>query len=59
MDPRCYKTIEVFEIQNFNKIPSFTIFFYLFSIFGILFFISRTQTCPKTMEFFVVFYWKS
>jgi len=32
--------------------------FYFFSIFGILFSISPTQTCPKIMEFFVVLYWK-
>jgi len=52
------KKIEIFEIQNFNKIPSLTIFFYFFSIFGILFSISPIQTCPKIMEFFVVFFWK-
>jgi len=49
------KKIEIFQIQNFNKIPSFTIFF---SIFGILFSISPIPTCPKIMEFFEVFYWK-
>jgi len=27
MDPRLYQKIEIFEIQNFNKIPSFTFFF--------------------------------
>jgi len=32
--------------------------FYFFSIFGILFAFSPIQTCPKIMEFFVVFYWK-
>ena len=32
------KKIEIFEIQNFNKFPSFTISFYFFSIFGIFFF---------------------
>jgi len=50
------KKIEIFEIQNFNKFPSFTISFYFFSIFDILFSISPIQTCPKIMEFFVVFY---
>jgi len=58
IDPRFYQKIEIFEIQNFNKIPSFTIFFYFFIIFGILFCISPSQTFPKIMEFFVVFYWK-
>jgi len=59
MDPRFYQKLEIFEIQDFNKIPSFTIpFFYFFSIFGILFSISPIQTCPKIMEFSVVFYWK-
>jgi len=52
------KKIEIFEIQNFNKISSFTIFFYFFSIFGILFSIPPIQTCPKMMESFMVFYWK-
>jgi len=52
------KKIEIFEIQNFNKIPSFTISFLIFSIFGILFSISPIQTCLKIMKFFVVFYWK-
>jgi len=27
MDPRFYQKFEIFEIQNFNKIPSFTIYF--------------------------------
>jgi len=30
MDPRFYKKIEIFEIQNFNKIPSSTISFLFF-----------------------------
>jgi len=52
------KKIEIFENQNFNQNPSFTVSFLFFSIFGILFPISPIQTCPKIMEFFVVFYWK-
>jgi len=70
IDPRFYqknlqnygfffqKKIEILEIKNFNKIPSFTISFLFFSIFGILFSISPIQSCPNIMEFFVVFYWK-
>jgi len=59
MDPRFYQKIQTFQIQNFNKISSFTIsFFYFFRIFGILFCISPIQTFPKIMKFFVVFYWK-
>ena len=58
LDPRFYQKIEIFEIQNFIKIPSFTISFLYFSIFGILFSIPPIQTCPKIMEFFVVFYCK-
>jgi len=58
MDPRFYQKIKIFEIQNFDKIPSFTILFYFSSIFGIFFCISSIQTCPKIMDFFVVFYWK-
>ena len=50
------KKIEIFEIQNFNKIPLFTISFLFFWHF---FSISPIQTCPKIMEFFVVLYWKA
>jgi len=53
------KTV-IFKIQNFNKIPLFTIcFLFFFIIFGILYSISPMQTFPKIMEFFVVFYLKS
>jgi len=38
---------------KFHRLLSF-----FFSIFGILFSISPIQTCPKIMEFSVVFYWK-
>jgi len=30
MDPRFYQKIEIFENQNFNKIPLFTISFLFF-----------------------------
>jgi len=30
MDPRFYQKIDIFEIKNFNKIPSFIIFFLYF-----------------------------
>jgi len=33
MHPRFYQKIEIFEIPNFNKIPSFTIFFLIFYYF--------------------------
>jgi len=33
MDPIFYQKIEIFEIQNFNKIPSFTISFLFFRHF--------------------------
>jgi len=52
------KKIDILEIQNFNKIPLFTISFLFFSIFGILFCISPIQTCRYIMKFFIVFYWK-
>jgi len=55
MDQRFYQKLEIFEIQNFNKIPPLTISFYFFSIFGILFSISPIQISPTIMEFFVVF----
>jgi len=51
MDLRFYQKIEIFEIQNFNKIPSFTISFNFFSIFGILLSISPIQTCQKLWNF--------
>jgi len=42
MDPRFYQKIEIFEIQNFNKIPSFTISFFLaFLAFCFLFHLSK------------------
>jgi len=72
MDPIFYKKIsgklrfcfqkkfEIFEIQNINDIPSFTISFLFFLAFLAFFFsISPIQTCPKIMEFFVVFYSKN
>jgi len=52
------KKIDILEIENFNKIPLFTIYFLFFSIFGILFSISPIQTCPNIMKIFVVLYWK-
>ena len=39
MDPRFYQKIEIFEIQNFNKIPSFTISFLFFQHFLHFFFL--------------------
>jgi len=38
MDPRFYEQIEIFEIPNFNKIPSFTICFFNFLVFLTSFF---------------------
>jgi len=58
MDPTFYQIIEIFEIQNFNKIPSFTISFLFFLAFLAFCFLSPIETYPKMMEFFVVFYWK-
>ena len=52
------KKFEIFQIQNFTKIPSFTIFFHFFTIFDIFFSISPIQSCQKIMEFLVLFYWK-
>ena len=53
------RKIEIYEIQNFNKISSFTISFLLFYHFWHCFFsISPIQTCQKMMAFFVVFYSK-
>jgi len=50
--------IEIFEIQNFNKIPFFTISFLFLAFLSSFIRISPIQTCQKLMEFFVVFYWK-
>jgi len=52
------KKIEILEIENFNKIPSFSTSLLFLNIFGILFSIWPIQTCPKIMESFNVFYWK-
>jgi len=53
MDPRFYqkilqnygfffsKKVEIFENQNFNKIPSFTVFFLAFFVFCFLFHLSK------------------
>jgi len=70
MDPRFYQKIQ----QNYGfyfekklrylkskistKFHRLQFRFYLFRIFGILFSISPIQSCPKIIEFFVVFYWK-
>jgi len=48
------RKIEIYEIQNFNKIPSFTISFLFFYRFWLFFSISPIQTCKKIMTFFVV-----
>ena len=70
MDPRFYQKVlqnDGFFFQKklrYQKSKISTKFhrllfrFYFFSIFGILFFVSPIQTCPKIMDFFVVFYWK-
>jgi len=52
------KKIEIFEIHNFSKIPSFTISFLFFYHFWHFFSISPTQTWQKILELFVVFYSK-
>jgi len=44
MDPKFYQKLEIFEIQDFNKIPSFTIPFFIFLAilaFSILFHLSK------------------
>jgi len=51
MNPRFYQKIEIFEIQNFNKIPSFTIYFYFFSIFGIFFLFHLSKLVQKLWNF--------
>jgi len=51
---------KIWNIRNTKFQQNSTVynFFLFFSIFGILFSISPIQTCPKIMEFFVMFYWK-
>jgi len=55
MDPRFYQKIKIFEIQNFNKIPSFTISFF-FSVFDIFFSILPVEGFQKNCKIFVLFY---
>ena len=51
--------IEIFDIQNLNKIPLFTISFLFLAFLTSFIPISPIQTCQKVMEFFVVFFfWK-
>jgi len=50
------KKIEIFEIQNFKKIPSFTIFFILLGFLTSFFSISTIQSCRNIMKFLEVFY---
>jgi len=53
MDPRFYQKIEIFEIQNFNKIPSFTIsFFFIFLSFLAFYFVFHlTKLFQKLWHF--------
>jgi len=51
-----FKKIEIFEIQNFNKIPSFTIsFLYFFSIFGIFFSFHLSKLVQELWNFLYCF----
>jgi len=71
MDPRFYqknsakiwffflKKLGYLKSKISTKFNRLLFRFYFFSILGILFSISPIQTCPKIMEFFVVFYWKA
>jgi len=52
------KKLRYLKSKISTKFHRLLFLFYFFTIFGILFSISPTQTCPKIMEFFVVFYWK-
>jgi len=45
------KKIEIFEIQNFNKIPLFTIYFLFFIIFGIFFLFHLSKLDQKLWKF--------
>ena len=47
-----WKKIEIFEIQNFNKISSFPFDFLFFRMSNIFFSISPVRTCQKIIEFF-------
>ena len=61
MHPRFYQKIKIFEIQNFNKIPSFSISFLIFSVFNIFFFsilpIYGFQKNCKILCCFIVWIW--
>ena len=49
------KKLRYLKYKISTKFHRLLFLFYFFSIFGILFFISTIQTCPKIMDFFVVF----
>jgi len=47
------------DIWNPKFQQNFIVYYFFFSFFAfVAFCISRTLTCPKIIEFFVVFYWK-
>jgi len=50
------KKLRYLKSKISKKFHCLLFLFYFFSIFGIFFSISPIQTCPKIMEFFVVFY---
>jgi len=52
------KKLRYLKSQISTKFHRLLFLFLFFSIFGILFSISRILTCPKIVEFFVGFYWK-
>jgi len=52
------KKVRYLKSKISTKFHRLLFLFHFFSIFGILFSISRTKRCPKLMAFFVVFYWK-
>jgi len=54
-----FKKFKIFEIQNFTKIPSFTIYFLFFSILDIFFFYFTYPKLSKNYRISCsVFYWK-
>ena len=52
------KKLRYLKSKISTKFHRLLFLFYSFSIFVILFSISPIQTCPKIMEYFIVFYWK-
>jgi len=56
MDPRFYRKIEIFEIPNFNKIPSFSTSFLVFMLFYHFVFYFTYRNLFKKLSIFLWYF---